>query len=192
MKEQSRRDFLKDSTSALGGSWVSLNLPLILAAAQSACSHQASGKPWANLTEQEAVTLAAVTDQIIPPDESPGASEAGVVYFIDVALGSFFAANAGKLRDGFRDLDKRAGSTGFAGLTLDEQTALLKTIESSFFFRAMLDLTRWGMFALPEYGGNRDHAGWKLIGFEHRHVWQAPFGYYDEQAARAEVENAAT
>jgi hypothetical protein len=35
------------------------------------------------------------------------------------------------------------------------------------------------MFALPGYGGNRDAAGWKLIGFEDRHVFQPPFGHYD-------------
>jgi hypothetical protein len=24
--------------------------------------------------------------------------------------------------------------------------------------------------------------GWKLLGFDHRHVWAPPFGYYDAQA----------
>ena len=32
---------------------------------------------------------------------------------------------------------------------------------------------------MPAYGGNRDGVGWKLIGFEDRHVFQPPFGYYD-------------
>ena len=40
-------------------------------------------------------------------------------------------------------------------------------------------MTLAGVFALPEYGGNRDGEGWRQIGFERRHVWQAPFGYYD-------------
>jgi len=35
------------------------------------------------------------------------------------------------------------------------------------------------MFALPQYGGNRDSVGWKLIGFEDLHVFHPPFGYYD-------------
>jgi hypothetical protein len=35
------------------------------------------------------------------------------------------------------------------------------------------------MFTLPTYGGNRDGVGWKLIGFEDRHTFQPPFGYYD-------------
>jgi hypothetical protein len=33
---------------------------------------------------------------------------------------------------------------------------------------------------MPKYGGNHDKAGWKLLGFEDRHVWQPPFGYYDK------------
>jgi len=26
---------------------------------------------------------------------------------------------------------------------------------------------------------NHEKLGWALIGFEDRHVWHAPFGYYD-------------
>jgi hypothetical protein len=105
-------------------------------------------------------------------------------------MGSFFAGGAGSLRDGLKDLDKRAGGKGFASIGFEQQTALLKTIEKGGFFRAMLNLTRMGMFALPEYGGNRDHAGWQLVGFEHRHVWQAPYGYYDAEEAAKGKENA--
>jgi hypothetical protein len=36
------------------------------------------------------------------------------------------------------------------------------------------------MFAMPSYGGNRDKLGWALIGFQDRHSWQPPFGYYDK------------
>lgn len=190
MKDHSRRDFLKDSGSVLGGSWLGLNLPLVLAAAQTACSRRESNEGWLNLSPSEAATLAAVANQIIPPDSTPGAAEAGVVYFIDAAIGSFLASRAGELQDGIKDLDKRAEGGGFAQLDFGRQTALLQTIENSSFFQSMLELTRMGMFALPEYGGNRDHTGWKLVGFEHRHVWQAPFGYYDEQAAIMENKNA--
>ena len=40
-------------------------------------------------------------------------------------------------------------------------------------------LTIAGMFALPEYGGNRENIGYQLIGFDDQHVWQPPFGFYD-------------
>ena len=39
------------------------------------------------------------------------------------------------------------------------------------------------MFSLPEYGGNRDKVGYELIGFEDRHAWQSPYGYYDADYA---------
>jgi hypothetical protein len=38
------------------------------------------------------------------------------------------------------------------------------------------------MFAMPSYGGNRNHAGWKMLGFEHQMAWLPPFGHYDAQA----------
>ena len=36
-----------------------------------------------------------------------------------------------------------------------------------------------GLLALPKYGGNKDNAGWALIGVEDNHYWEPPFGYYD-------------
>ena len=33
------------------------------------------------------------------------------------------------------------------------------------FFKMLLEDTYEGMFADPEYGGNRDYAGWKLVGY---------------------------
>ena len=35
------------------------------------------------------------------------------------------------------------------------------------------------MFALPEYGGNQNLVGDKLIGFEDHLGWTTPFGHYD-------------
>ena len=41
-----------------------------------------------------------------------------------------------------------------------------------------------GTFALPSWGGNRDYAGWHLLGLEHQMRFQAPFGYYDADINR--------
>ena len=35
----------------------------------------------------------------------------------------------------------------------------------------------------PEFGGNRDGVGWKVIGREPDHMFQPPFGYYDKDYA---------
>ena len=69
----------------------------------------------------------------------------------------------------------------FAKLDTAQQSALFHDVErtNSDFFTALLAATAAGMFASPEYGGNRDKLGWKLLGFEDRYFWQQPFGYYD-------------
>lgn len=40
-------------------------------------------------------------------------------------------------------------------------------------------LTVLGLFASPDYGGNRDGLGWRLINLEDTHAYQPPFGWYD-------------
>jgi gluconate 2-dehydrogenase gamma chain len=67
------------------------------------------------------------------------------------------------------------GSRGFAQLKPDEQDKLLAAMEkgevklpgfdSRMLFNAIHGNTIEGFFADPSYGGNRDMAGWKLVGF---------------------------
>ena len=40
-------------------------------------------------------------------------------------------------------------------------------------------LTILGMFSSPKYGGNFEGSGWKMMGFEDRHAFTPPFGFYD-------------
>ena len=136
------------------------------------------------LTSAEAADVEAVAAQIIPTDDSPGAREAGVVYFIDKALATFLSQLAGDYRaqlaafqTAFRGRHPAAAS--FAALPSAQQVEYLKSVDETPFFNTTRLLTLLGMFALPSYGGNRNHVGWKLIGFEDAHVFQPPFGYYD-------------
>ncbi|BAW22986.1 MULTISPECIES: gluconate 2-dehydrogenase subunit 3 family protein [Pseudomonas] len=48
---------------------------------------------------------------------------------------------------------------------LEEGEVPLEALPSSQFFNQLLRNTREGYFADPVYGGNRDMAGWKMIGF---------------------------
>ena len=41
----------------------------------------------------------------------------------------------------------------------------LRGIDEKYFFGLLLDNVTEGFFADPIYGGNRDMAGWKLVGF---------------------------
>jgi gluconate 2-dehydrogenase gamma chain len=70
---------------------------------------------------------------------------------------------------------KSFGGRGFVRLTVEEQEKLLTGMEkgevslpnfsSKMLFSAVYDNTMEGFFADPIYGGNRDMAGWKLVGF---------------------------
>lgn len=194
-KKLSRRGFLVDSTMLAGGGWLAFSTPVLLAAGHAAEQQHVSGGALENMTPEEAVIFAAVVDQIIPPDDLPGASDAGVVYFIDQALGGFMAGAADPIKQGLSELNLLAvesfpGSQGFAGLSFEQQTALLQTIETGPFFNQMIFLTHCGMFAMPSWGGNRELSGWKLLGFDNRHAWQPPFGFYDAQAESGEGSDA--
>ena len=48
---------------------------------------------------------------------------------------------------------------------LDGGKIELEAVRSQFFFNTLLANTLEGFFADPIYGGNRDKAGWKLVGF---------------------------
>ena len=136
------------------------------------------------LSAAEAEDVEAVAAQIVPTDDTPGAREAGAVYFIDRALATFFAQLAGDYRAQLADFKagyrrRHPAAASFGSLSSDQQIAHLKTIEETPFFNTTRLLTLLGMFSLPAYGGNRDGIGWTLIGFEDRHIFQPPFGYYD-------------
>ena len=103
--------------------------------------------------------------------------------FIDRALGTFNAQQKTRYVDGVADLNRRAAAKApgapFASLTAAQQDDLLREIEKTPFFQAVWFDTIVGTFGLPTWGGNRDYAGWHLLGFEHQPSYQPPFGYYD-------------
>jgi len=188
---EGRRAFLAQTGKLAGSGWLALNAPMLLALGQEADEHRSAGNGWEHMTAREARTFAAVVDQIIPPDDLPGAADAGVVWFIDRALGGFAADLAGPLAEGLADLDRQALTAfpengGFADLAFEQQTGILRQVEETPFFSSMIFLTHCGMFAAPSWGGNRDRVGWKLLGFDNRHAWQPPFGYYDAEAIAKE------
>ena len=181
---KSRRGFLKSGGSAMGASWLALNTPLILLACQTAQANSVAKASYVNISAEDALELGAIVDQIIPADETPGATDTGVVYFIDAALGGFMSGTSETLKRGLEDLSGKAKLNGnqdgrFSELSFDQQTSVLKEVEGSQFFGTLHFLTMMGMFCLPKYAGNKDNIGWDLLGFDHQHVWQAPFGYYD-------------
>jgi len=158
----------------------------ILAAQQHAHQVMQAAAPatFGVLEPDEAREIAAIANQIIPSDGSPGAREAGVIYFIDRALATFDAGKRALYSEGLRAAEAtRAAlfpsSTSIAELARDQQIRLVQAIEKTEFFEQVRAHSIMGFFGNPSYGGNRDRAGWKLIGFEDRFQFEPPFGYYD-------------
>lgn len=184
MKRTTRRDFLRAMSSLSGASWMATQWPALLAAGTVACDARQRQAQFANIDATLAADLAAVAAQIVPSDDSgPGADDAGVIYFIDAALGSFMSGAGTLLAQGIEALNNSSGAEErFATLDFERQRELLQAQETAPWFGAVHFLTVGGMFAMPEHGGNRDHSGWSLLGFDHRHGWTPPFGYYDRDA----------
>lgn len=186
-EELSRRALLQAIAAAFGAAALPIGWDQLAEAAQHA--HQAhapaaGAAKVAFFTAAEAADVEAVAAQIIPTDDTPGAREAGVIHFIDRALATFFSRFATDYRAQLAQFqtacrEHRPGAASFASLTSEQQIAFLKTVDRTPFFETTRLLTLFGMFMKPEYGGNRDGLGWKLLGFEDQHTFQPPFGYYD-------------
>jgi hypothetical protein len=67
-------------------------------------------------------------------------------------------------RQGIEHLDKLAGGD-FTQASHEKQDKILAAQSSSEFTSLLFGHTIEGLYASPEYGGNRDLAGWKEIGF---------------------------
>jgi gluconate 2-dehydrogenase gamma chain len=142
-----------------------------------ACSGNQS--PWRFFTIDEARTLAAMTDQIIPPDQDAGASWAGVVTYIDRQLCGPYEKLQSIYRSGLAGVDESSRSLFgkvFGDLSAEQQLELLqrlegghapgatwKQISSSDFFGLVVDHTKQGFYGDPRHGGNREGVSWKML-----------------------------
>jgi len=136
--------------------------------------------PWRFLKVDEARTLAALCDQIIPPDQDPGAAWAGVVNYIDKQL----CGPLMHLRDTYRfgissvnACSRKLYSADFAECASTKQAELLtlmengrapreawKEVSAQAFFALVVDQTMQGFYGDPRHGGNRDAVSWKMLG----------------------------
>ena len=201
--ELSRRRFLSQAGIGVSAAWVSAHWPAMVAAATHAHQAVQSGTAYKFefFTPSEATEIDALSARIIPTDDTPGAREAGVLYFIDRALVTFASGDQQKYRDGLPELqsqvrEKFPGVKKFSAATVEQQDELLHTMEASqtekpprrrslhsaqTFLEALRVQTIAGFLIDPEAGlGNRGGVGWKLIGREPEHSFQPPFGHYDK------------
>lgn len=184
--QDSRRGFLASAGAALTGAWLVSNWPAVAEAAEHA--RHAAAAPAAVglrfLSVSDALDVEAIAAQILPSGATPGAREAHAAYFIDRALGTFFSDRAAVFHSDLAQFQHafrvaHATRSSFAEASAPEQIAFLRTVDRTPFFVGMRKLTILGTLSASRYGGNFEGVGWKMIGFEDRHAFASPFGYYD-------------
>ena len=178
-----RRHFLTLSATAIGGTLVfTLDRKPMLVHAQ---DDRKIRVPLRFFDEREALTISAAAARIFPSDTNgPGATEAGVVIYIDRQLAGPYGRDRYRytqppFEDGLPEQGYQGKATprevyreglavlgqDFKGLTPAAQDARLREIETTYFFRLLRQHTIEGMFSDPMHGGNAGMIGWQLIGY---------------------------
>ena len=153
------------------------------------------GAAFAFFTRHEAETVAAAAARVFPSDDlGPGATEAGVVHYVDRALAGHDRDLQELYRRGVALLDRMA-SGSFRDAPPETQDAVIAALEEGteppegpaagtpraeadagpgarpsaeplrkLFFQALVTHTREGLFSDPVHGGNRAMVGWRLLG----------------------------
>ena len=125
-------------------------------------------------------TLRAVIDCLIPPDDFPGAYDAGVCDYLKRLLQTDLAEQAEFFHAGIDAIDAEALAQfdrPFVNLSPSEQVSTLTAIESgavktswpippSRFFEMLVNTTAEGYYSEPQQGGNRGAISWLMTGFE--------------------------
>ena len=135
------------------------------------------------LNAEQARTAAAIFERMFPADDVPGATEIGVVRYLDRALAGAYREDAALYRRGLAQLD--TASRVMHGIPFDDaspaaQDALLRSLErgeiadwpeeeQTTFFRMLRAHLQEGLFSDPAYGGNIAKTGWRALG--HPGVW---------------------
>ena len=152
-----RRQFV--AAGALGGAAVVVG-----------CTSGRQGN-WDFLSDAQARTLTAICDQIVPADNYPSASQAGVLNYIDKQLARHFRRHQDAYRDGLEQADaisrKRFGSE-LAALTSPQQLEVVSALEQEArtFFDLVRSHTLQGYYGSPRHGGNRDAVSWRMLGLD--------------------------
>ncbi len=136
--------------------------------------------------EDEARLVAAIADQIIPPDEWPGGRESGVPTFIDRQLVGPYRRFQRDYRTGLKAIDEgcmRRYRKTFEGLGSEQQRSFLEEMESGslnegvwrggfgrHFFRLLRNHSLQGYYGSPRHGGNKNFTSFKMLGLDYPQI----------------------
>jgi gluconate 2-dehydrogenase gamma chain len=124
---------------------------------------------WESLTDAEARTLAVLCDQIVPADEFPGATQAGVLTYIDRQLARHYSRHRDAYQEGIAQVDalsrKRIG-LNLADASPAQQYEITVALEKQNreFFELVRKHTMEGFYGTPRHGGNREAVSWRMLG----------------------------
>ncbi|WP_319592402.1 gluconate 2-dehydrogenase subunit 3 family protein [uncultured Draconibacterium sp.] len=161
-----RRDFIKTASIAYGSI---LFFPSCLT----------SPGAYRFFTDEEANCIIAFCEQIIPADESPGATSAGIIHYIDKQLSGVFHYDQTSYRNGIKNLQnyctKKFGKK-FEAIEFGQQTNILSSMEAgelttedwpdgnaSSFFNLILSHTMQGFYGSPIHGGNKNYMSFEML-----------------------------
>ncbi len=138
-----------------------------LAASSAGCRRTSYGF----LKERDAATLAAICDQVIPADDFPSASQAGVLNYIDLQLLGHYRRHQKTYRDGLKQADELSRSRFEVELAVaspQQQFQIVSAIEKDNkpFFDLVRAHTMQGYYGTPRHGGNRDAVSWRMLGLD--------------------------
>ncbi len=188
--EESRRAFLMGTAVGAAGAAAGAT---IVAEAEAQTKTQArvgaapavahgtgAGGHGAFLNDDDLATVAAYAERLMPgAPGKPGAKDAGVSNYIDLALAGAYADMGDMYRRGIAAIDaycEAAFKDKFVYLKPAQQDEVVAAMEAGkatgftwpsaqAFFNTLRAHTMEGMFSDPIYGGNKDFAGWRLVGF---------------------------
>ena len=141
------------------------------------CAASTQGK-YIVFTDKEAGCLIALCECIIPADDYPGATDAGVVHFIDKQLRLRFPEEKELFRKGIESLQawcRTKYNRNFEELSADLQISTLQLMEKNEmpqenravspvkFFNKLLARTMQGFYGSPRHGGNKDYMSFRML-----------------------------
>ncbi|MGO9325753.1 MAG: gluconate 2-dehydrogenase subunit 3 family protein [Terracidiphilus sp.] len=132
------------------------------------CSARNHGS-WDFLSDGQALTLTALCDRIVPADDFPSASQAGVITYIDRQLARTYRRHRNAYRDGLEQADaisRERFGRDLAALSAPQQVEIVDAIEQQNrkFFDLVRSHTLEGYYGSPRHGGNRDAVSWRMLG----------------------------
>ncbi len=166
----SRRKFIKISGLAIGGTAFAVS-----------CKMEYPGYYY--FTREEGLCILAICEQIVPADKDPGATDAGVIHYIDKQLTGYFKSEQEFYRIGIAALQKSSiilNNMRFEEMSFSDQTNFLKRMEKGElpldewskirqveFFNRLVEHTMQGYYGSPRHGGNKDYVSYTMMGLEY-------------------------